>query len=151
MRENLSRLHLDARLIEGDATKPNRWWNGEPYDAILLDAPCSASGVIRRHPDIKLLRTPRDINKLNRLQSELLTTIWPCLRPGGRLLYTTCSVFQEENDGIVGAFLVGNTNARSLTLGVPWGIATRWGRQLLPESGANDGFFYALLEKIESA
>ncbi len=151
VRENLSRLHLDARLIAGDATKPKRWWNGEPYDAILLDAPCSASGVIRRHPDIKLLRTPRDINKLNRLQSELLTAIWPCLRPGGRLLYTTCSVFQEENDGIVGAFLGGNTNARSLTLGVPWGIATRWGRQLLPESGANDGFFYALLEKIESA
>ncbi len=151
VQQNLSRLCLEANLLQGDATNPSQWWQGEQYDAILLDAPCSASGVIRRHPDIKLLRNPGDISKLNRLQGQLLASLWPCLRPGGLLLYTTCSVFEEENDGIVGAFTTGTHDAKLLPLNPLWGIATQWGRQLLPESGANDGFFYALMQKTESA
>jgi 16S rRNA (cytosine967-C5)-methyltransferase len=151
VQQNLFRLSLEANLIQGDATTPDQWWRGEQYDAILLDAPCSASGVIRRHPDIKLLRNPGDISKLNRLQGQLLASLWPCLQPGGLLLYTTCSVFQEENDAVIGAFTTGIHDARALPLSPPWGVATRWGRQLLPESGANDGFFYALIRKTEAA
>ncbi len=151
VQQNLSRLNFSANLIAGDATQPKQWWHGEPYDAILLDAPCSASGVIRRHPDIKLLRKASDISRLVRLQSHLLEALWPLLRSGGLLLYTTCSVFQEENDGVVGAFATGKTDVKLLPVSTTWGIASRWGRQLLPETGANDGFFYALMEKTEPA
>lgn len=151
VQQNLDRLKLSAVLIVGDATQADHWWHGEPYDAILLDAPCSASGVIRRHPDIKLLRKASDINNLNRLQSQLLDGVWPCLRPGGLLLYTTCSVFREENDDIVGSFLDRTTDAIHLPIKAPWGDATDFGRQLLPLAGANDGFFYALLKKSAPA
>ncbi len=147
VKQNLDRLKLSATLIAGDATQADHWWNGEPYDAILLDAPCSASGVIRRHPDIKLLRKASDIKSLNYLQGQLLEGIWPCLRPGGLLLYTTCSVFREENDDILGAFIDRTTDAKNQPIVAPWGVATEYGRQLLPLPGANDGFYYALLEK----
>jgi 16S rRNA (cytosine967-C5)-methyltransferase len=102
---NLDRLGLDATLIAADASKPDEWWDGALFDAILLDAPCSASGVIRRHPDIKLLRRSSDIAKLARLQLSMLEALWPLLGPGGRMLYVTCSVFSAENDEVVARFL----------------------------------------------
>jgi 16S rRNA (cytosine967-C5)-methyltransferase len=145
--QNLSRLGLPANLIHADATQPTQWWNGDPYDAILLDAPCSASGVIRRHPDIKLLRQPGDIGKLNQLQSTLLDAVWPCLSSGGSLMYTSCSVLREENDQIVDAFVQRTEDAVSGTIDAPWGNATACGRQHLPDAGANDGFFYARISK----
>ncbi len=147
--ENLSRLGLQARVQAADALQPNIWWDGELFDAILLDAPCTASGIVRRHPDVRWLRRPSDIGKLASLQAKLLKTLWPLLKPGGRLLYCTCSVFREEGEQQVQAFLAHNT--RALLMASPG--------HLLPGGGADgatlihnqtddhDGFYYALLEK----
>jgi 16S rRNA (cytosine967-C5)-methyltransferase len=151
VQQNLTRLQLTARLILGDATQPQQWWSRSAYDAILVDAPCSGSGVIRRHPDIKLLRLPADIDKLNHLQSDLLHALWPCLRPGGTLLYTTCSVFQQENDRVMARFLQQTADAHCQPIERDWGVATRYGRQLLPQQGGADGFFYACLSKSASS
>jgi len=104
VRENLARLGVSADIRCGDGTQPNDWWDGKPYDRILLDAPCSATGIIRRHPDIKVLRTPDEIAKLAELQAQLLTRLWPLLAPGGVLLYATCSVMPRENVQIIEAF-----------------------------------------------
>ena len=103
--QNLKRLGLGARLVTADASEPDNWWDGKPFDRILLDAPCSATGVIRRHPDIKLRRRPEDLPKLAATQARLLTALWPLLRPGGKLLYVTCSILPEENENQVRAFL----------------------------------------------
>ena len=110
--ENLERLRLDATVLAADASKPKEWWDGQPFDRILLDAPCSASGVIRRHPDIKLLRRASDIEALAGLQTRLLDALWPLLAPSGRLLYVTCSVLAAENDAVVGDFLARHSDAR---------------------------------------
>lgn len=145
--ETLERLGLSASLTHADATERD-WWDGTPFDAILLDAPCSGTGVIRRHPDIKRLRRPSDIARLTELQARLLDNLWPLLRPGGTLLYATCSVLREENDGQISAFLKRTADASVTTpTEVSWGRTEGDGRQLLPEPENHDGFFYARLVK----
>lgn len=148
VQENLDRLQLDARLMEGDAAEPDSWWDGQGFDRILLDVPCSATGVIRRHPDIKQLRQAADIDDLVSRQSAMVDAVWPLLAPGGRLVYATCSVLAAENDNQVTAFLARQADARSLELDAAWGHARRAGRQLLPAMHADadmDGFYYACL------
>lgn len=143
----LARLHLQARLTHGDATGRD-WWDGEPFEAILLDAPCSGSGVIRRHPDIKRLRRPSDVKALAVLQGKMLDNLWPLLREGGTLLYATCAVFPEENSEQIDAFLARTPDAEATTPeDVAWGRPAGAGRQLLPELDGHDGFFYARLRK----
>src|SRR5690554_6551450 len=143
----LSRLSLQARLTHGDATGRD-WWDGTPFEAILLDAPCSGSGVIRRHPDIKRLRRPSDVKALAALQARMLDNLWPLLRPGGTLLYATCSVLPEENSEQIAAFLARTPDAEVTTPeDVAWGRPAGAGRQLLPELDGHDGFFYARLKK----
>ena len=145
--DTLSRLGLTADLQHADATQRD-WWNGTPFEAILLDAPCSGTGVIRRHPDIKTLRRKEDIRKLAKLQQQLLDNLWPLLREGGTLLYATCSVLLEENAKQIDAFLARTPDARVTTPSdVAWGVESGHGRQLFPEAGRHDGFFYARLEK----
>ena len=145
--ENLQRLQLEAILKVADAGQTEQWWDGEGFDRILLDAPCSATGVIRRHPDIKLLRRPGDIGNLNTTQLKILTAVWQTLKPGGRLLYATCSILPEENDNLVQTFCSQQPDCRSLAIDAEWGRATAHGRQLLPTRNGHDGFFYARLEK----
>ncbi|MDM0002713.1 16S rRNA (cytosine(967)-C(5))-methyltransferase RsmB [Variovorax sp. J22P240] len=148
--ETLSRLGMSAKVVVADASRPAQWWDGVPFDAILLDAPCTASGIVRRHPDVRWLRRESDIEQLALQQAMLLASLWPLVRPGGRLLYCTCSVFKEEGAHQIEAFLAHNTDARLLPSP----------GHLLPQSGVNargvpdnplgdhDGFFYALLEKL---
>ncbi len=148
VQDTLDRLHLKATLRAADARRPDSWWDGRPFDAILLDAPCSASGIVRRHPDIRWLRRPQDIATLARLQAELLDALWPLLAPGGRLLYATCSVFKAEGQAQIDAFLqrLGPHKAR-LDPASPGHLLP------LPDNGSTgsmpsaDGFFYALLHK----
>ncbi|TFH87008.1 16S rRNA (cytosine(967)-C(5))-methyltransferase RsmB [Billgrantia azerbaijanica] len=146
--DTLARLGLSASLMHADATGRG-WWNGTPFDAILLDAPCSGTGVIRRHPDIKRLRRPSDIPKLAELQRRLLDNLWTLLRPGGSLVYATCSVLPEENSDQIRDFLARTPDARVTTPeDLSWGRPAGAGRQLLPEPDAHDGFFYARLKKV---
>lgn len=147
IRDHLNRLGLDARLVAGDAGTPADWWDGIPYDRILLDAPCSATGVIRRHPDIKLLRRETDIAVLAGQQLAMLVALWPLLRPGGRLLYATCSVLRQENEQVVAAFLAAHPEAREQPIAAHWGRALAQGRQILPGEDGMDGFYYAILVK----
>jgi 16S rRNA (cytosine967-C5)-methyltransferase len=152
--DNLQRLGLQALVRAGDAARPADWWDGHPFDRILLDVPCSATGVIRRHPDIKLLRRPGDIPALARRQAELLDALWPLLRPGGRLLYTSCSVLQAENAAVVGAFLARQPAAleRTPELISGWPASAAPGAPgyaLLPGHMDSDGFYYACLDKRE--
>ena len=141
--ENLNRLQLEATLVEGDAAQPETWWDGQPYDRILADVPCSASGVVRRNPDIKWLRRPDDIPQFAAQQAVMLEALWRLLAPGGTLLYATCSLFHEENDGQVRAFLARHTgDAERCPLPEPLSDGS-----LLPDAD-HDGFFYALLRKI---
>jgi len=146
----LDRLGLKAQVRVGDAADPHGDWTARPFDRILLDVPCSATGVIRRHPDIKWLRRPEDIAALAATQSRILDAIWPLLRPGGRLLYATCSLLAEENERQVDAFLARRADARALDLPTDWGRPRSPGRQLLPTTQGHDGFFYALLAKDAS-
>ena len=148
--QTLARLGLQADIKAADAAKPATWWDGQPFDAILLDAPCTASGIVRRHPDVRWLRRESDIAQLARLQADLLAALWPLLRVGGRLLYCTCSVFKAEGQQQVQTFLAHNTDARSKPSP----------GHLMPQSGASggpvrdnlksdhDGFFFALFEKL---
>lgn len=147
VRENLTRLGVTADVVCGDGTKPDNWWDGELYDRILLDAPCSATGIIRRHPDIKVLRTPEELDKLGELQHQLLKNLWPLLKPGGMLLYATCSIMPKENTRIIEAFLTRHKDASCDQLDVDWGLAQPCGRQLLPQLDGHDGFYYARLRK----
>lgn len=147
VRENLTRLGLSARLVAGDARQPTDWWDGVPYDRILLDAPCSATGVIRRHPDIKLLRRGSDIATLASQQQTLLASLWSLLRPGGRLLYATCSVLRQENEQVIAGFLAAHPDAGEQPLLASWGRSLSHGRQILPGEAGMDGFYYALLLK----
>jgi 16S rRNA (cytosine967-C5)-methyltransferase len=149
IRENLQRLQLTARVVAADAAQPSLWWDGVPFDAILLDAPCTASGIVRRHPDVRWLRRASDIAQLARAQAGLLAALWPLLRPGGRLVYCTCSVFRAEGEAQVQTFLAHNKEA----------VLRPGPGHLLPHSGENgrplrdnlpgdhDGFFYAVLDK----
>lgn len=146
--ENLNRLGLKARLQVADAAAVSQWWDGQPYDRILLDAPCSATGVIRRHPDIKLLRTRKNVDKLIQTQHALLQNLWQCLTPGGLLLYTSCSIFREENEENIEHFLAASATAKYESIAADWGVECRFGRQLLPNAGNEpDGFYFALLRK----
>jgi 16S rRNA (cytosine967-C5)-methyltransferase len=146
--DNLARAGLTAQILAADAGEPAAWWDGQPFEVIMLDAPCSATGVIRRHPDIKRLRRAEDIAGLAAQQARLLAALWPLLVPGGRLLYMTCSLLREENDAQVATFLAAQDSAleRRLT-DVAWGRACVHGRQILPGEEGMDGFYYALLEK----
>jgi len=145
--ENLQRLGNTARCIAGDARTPKEWWDGQPFDRILLDAPCSATGVIRRHPDIKLLRRESDIKKLVALQAQILDAIWPLLKPGGMLVYATCSVLPEENARQITAFVDRQPDTQINKISVPWGTPAMAGQQVLPGNNGMDGFYYACLEK----
>lgn len=147
VRENLARSGLTANVACADATNTGQWWDGRPFDAILLDAPCSGTGVIRRHPDIKILRRAEDIPRLADLQRQLLESLWPCLKPGGRLLYTTCSVLRAENEQITRNFLANTGNALAVPLSHPGTLPCNPGMQFLPGMAGTDGFYYALLEK----
>jgi len=148
LRENLSRLGLKARVERGDAASPQGEWASVPFQRILLDVPCSATGVIRRHPDIKWLRRAADIPALCERQSRILDAAWQLLAPGGRLLYVTCSLLAAENEEQMAAFLGRAPDARERPIAADWGLARYHGRQLLPTSGGSDGFYYALLEKM---
>ncbi|MDZ7591578.1 MAG: 16S rRNA (cytosine(967)-C(5))-methyltransferase RsmB [Rubrivivax sp.] len=150
VQETLNRLHLHAQLKAGDARRPADWWDGRPFDAILLDAPCTASGIVRRHPDVRWLRRPGDVDALARVQAELLDALWPLLAPGGHLLYATCSIFKAEGRDQIDAFMNAARPARP-----------RWRRSRpaiccpaatipiseRPGAALHDGFFYALLRK----
>jgi 16S rRNA (cytosine967-C5)-methyltransferase len=161
--ENLERLNLDAKTIACDANDLNTWWNGECFDRILLDAPCAAIGVIRRHPDIKILRRKEDIEQLADVQLALLTSLWSTLKPGGRLVYATCSIMPMENADVVDTFIQAQNNAHQdvqvySLQDRPWGVESGNGRQLFPQltiesenvekkEQSHDGFYYAVLEK----
>ena len=148
--QNLGRLGLQAQIVVGDASRPGDWWDGGLYDGILLDAPCTASGIVRRHPDVRWLRRPTDIAQLAQVQARLLATLWPLVKPGGRLVYCTCSVFKAEGEQQIQAFMAKHDDA--VQLPAPG--------HLLPQGGAgdavfpdnlmreHDGFYYALLEKL---
>ncbi|MFJ7797506.1 16S rRNA (cytosine(967)-C(5))-methyltransferase RsmB [Pseudomonas sp. NPDC096950] len=151
VRENLARLGLSAELIAADGRDTANWWDGKPFQRILLDAPCSATGVIRRHPDIKLTRQPDDIAALAVLQGELLDAMWITLEVGGILLYATCSTLPTENTEVIEAFLARTPGARELDLATTAGIKQPHGRQLLAQEGGHDGFYYAKLIKIAAA
>jgi 16S rRNA (cytosine967-C5)-methyltransferase len=145
--ENLSRLKVHATLVQADLTQPHPALAPDSFDAILLDAPCSATGVIRRHPDIKYLRRESDMAELTRIQGEILRACWRLLKPGGRLLYATCSVLPEENSEQVCAFLAQHPDAIHRPILADWGLAQPAGRQLLTGQEDTDGFYYALLVK----
>ena len=142
VRENLDRIGLAATLQAGDAAHPGGWWDGRAYDRILADVPCSASGVVRRNPDIKWLRRPEDLAGFARQQAAILDALWPLLAPGGTLLYATCSIFREENDDQVAAFLARHAG-RAIRRSLPEPLTDG---SLLPHA-EHDGFFYALLAK----
>jgi 16S rRNA (cytosine967-C5)-methyltransferase len=152
VRQNLDRLGQTATVLAADASKPGEWWDGEAFDRILLDAPCSATGVIRRHPDIKLLRRESDIQSLASRQSEMLDALWGLLQPSGRLLYVTCSVLAEENDEVIGKFLASHEDAQEDRVLHDYNIRDLMhdknsGFQLLPGTKGLDGFYFACLEK----
>lgn len=143
----LSRLHLAANCVVADVAQPGTWWDGRAFERILIDAPCSATGVIRRHPDIRLLRRDSDIGKLAARQRAMLDALWPLLGPGGRLVYATCSVLRGENDEVISAFVAAEKSAHIEPVMGPWGHATTTGRQVLPGEDGMDGFHYACLSK----
>ncbi|MEY2169016.1 MULTISPECIES: 16S rRNA (cytosine(967)-C(5))-methyltransferase RsmB [unclassified Rhodanobacter] len=147
IRQNLQRLRLDARLLTGDAGAPKAWWNHQPFDRILVDAPCSATGVLRRRPDVRLHRRASDIAALQAQQRRILAALWPLLAPGGRLLYITCSLLRAENEAIVGELLAAQPDAHAVAFELPVGRAAAVGWQILPGDGDLDGMYYAVLEK----
>ena len=145
--ETLERLGLSADLCEADGTTPDAWWDGVPFDAILLDAPCSATGVVRRQPDVLLHRRAADVEALVALQARLLDALWPTLARGGHLLYATCSLLRAENDAQVAALLARTPDAQLAPLDARFGHDTGHGRQRFPGENGMDGFFYARIAK----
>jgi 16S rRNA (cytosine967-C5)-methyltransferase len=146
--ENLHRLGLQATVLEADAAAPPDSLGNNSFDRILVDAPCSATGVIRRHPDIKVLRRAEDIDTLSRQQRAILDGVWPLLKSGGTLLYVTCSIMEAENSAVVAAFVAAHPDARLSIPDADWGVAVSHGRQLLPSIDGPDGLFFCLLEKV---
>lgn len=150
VKENMQRLQLPnnkIRLVLADAAHTKEWWDGDLFDRILLDAPCSGTGVIRRHPDIKLLRTAEDIPAVAKEQRFLLHALWSLLAPQGKLLYSTCSILQDENDKQISSFLKDHQDAKVLNLRLPFGVKSKHGYQLFPDANGSDGFYYCLLQK----
>ncbi len=149
IRENLHRLQLPniVQYVAADAQQTKLWWDGKHFARILIDAPCSGSGVIRRHPDIKLLRQPEDIFSLAEQQYALLTALWPLLEPGGILVYATCSVFPQENELLMQRFLDAQDNSQELPITESWGIFKSVGRQIVTGDNNRDGFYYARVVK----
>jgi len=147
LRDTMQRLGLNADVHVGDATKVDDWWDGAPFDRILLDAPCSGSGVIRRHPDIKIHRTWQDVQQLAELQKQLLNSLWLLLKPRGKLVYATCSILKVENDGVISEFMEGADSVRLDRINADWGMATDCGRQIITGEAGMDGFYYARLVK----
>jgi 16S rRNA (cytosine967-C5)-methyltransferase len=146
LKSECKRCRVDPDIVVcGDATELT-WWDGHPFDAILLDAPCSGTGTLRRHPDIKLLKRESDIAQYRELQNELLASLWNVVAPHGRLLYSTCSVLSAENDSVIGDFMAKTPRARARPFAIPQSIETKFGRQLLPQIGGGDGFYFALIE-----
>ena len=147
LRDTLNRIGLDAHVMVEDIINTDKWWDGKKFDRIILDAPCSATGVIRRHPEIRLLRTMNEITKINKLQKKLLATLWNTLRNDGLLLYVTCSIFNQENRDLIKDFLNNHSKCSLKPIIKKWGIDTGYGRQILPGQDNMDGFFYACLKK----
>ncbi|MFK8069085.1 MAG: 16S rRNA (cytosine(967)-C(5))-methyltransferase RsmB [Gammaproteobacteria bacterium] len=150
LKNTLTRLELlnnNVRILDHDAIATEQWSQDQKFDRILLDAPCSATGVIRRHPDIKYHRKARDIDSLAKTQRLLLKALWPLLASGGRLVYVTCSVFKQENEDQISWFLSQQEDATELKISSPWGRKTTFGKQILPGDGGMDGFYYACLHK----
>ncbi len=145
--QNLARLGVSANIIIGDAANPAGWWDGRPFDRILADVPCSATGVIRRHPDIKRRRQPGDLPRLIATQERILEGLWPLLKPGGKLLYVTCSILPVENENQMTAFLKRHPEATEEALSLNAGHMRAMGRQILPGEAGMDGFYYARLRK----
>lgn len=148
--DNLKRIKKyikpSIKLINADASNPDKWWDHKLFDRILLDAPCSATGVIRRNPDIKILKTAKDIEQLAAQQLKLLKKLWPLLNKEGRLVYVTCSVLPEENDHVISKFLLDTPNAHIQKIETDWGTPTKLGRQILPGQDRMDGFYYAVIK-----
>ncbi|WP_348766849.1 16S rRNA (cytosine(967)-C(5))-methyltransferase RsmB [uncultured Salinisphaera sp.] len=147
LNETLARVGTSAQVKAADAAAIDQWWDGRAFDRILLDAPCSGTGVIRRHPDIKWLRRPADIAAAAERQTQLLDGLWQTLAPGGRLVYATCSILRAEGVDVIDAFLKRTPAARELTIDAHWGFAERHGRRIAPGMHGFDGFYYAVLER----
>jgi 16S rRNA (cytosine967-C5)-methyltransferase len=147
VQENLDRLGFTAKLVVGDAAAPNSWSDGHQFDRILIDAPCSGTGVIRRHPDIKLLRRETDIDELVKLQKSILDKLWPLLKKNGRMVYTTCSALKAENEQQIGDFLTRHQDAHEVRVATPPASERPFGYQRLPGEDGMDGFFYACIER----
>lgn len=147
VQENFNRLQVQAHLMQGDALNPKQWWDGQLFDRILLDAPCSATGVIRRHADIKLLRTDEEIQAIAAIQQAMLASLWPLLVPGGLLVYATCSVLSVENEQQIANFVGTQADCELIKIQGAWGLSTGHGRQILPGDQEMDGFFYSVLRK----
>ena len=147
VRETLQRVGVEAEFRAADAGDLASWWDGEPFDAVLLDAPCSATGIVRRQPDVLLHRRPEDLTSLVALQARLLDALWKTVRPGGVLLYATCSLLKDENERQIASFLARTTDAQADTLDASYGHAAGMGRQRLPGEDGMDGFFYARITR----
>jgi len=147
IKENLARLQLNAVVVVGDAANPDSWWDDQQFDCILADVPCSTTGVVRRHPDIKVRRNTDDLRRLTAIQSNIIEGLWPLLRSGGKLLYVTCSILAAENEGQISTFLARHADAATVALSLPVGIPRKLGIQLLPGQQGMDGFYYACLQK----
>ena len=147
IQQNLDRLGLHADVRVGDAGEPSGWWDGQAFDRILIDAPCSATGVLRRRPDVRLHRRASDIDALVAQQQRILTALWPLLAPGGRLVYITCSLLRAENEAVAERFFAGRVDARAIPVNLPVGQAVTNGWQILPGDGDLDGMYYAVFER----
>lgn len=148
LKSTIGRLQVACEIVHADAADTKQWWDGRPFDRVLLDVPCSATGVIRRHPDIKLLRKPEQIAQFAETQARLLNAIWPLLKTQGLMLYATCSVLARENDIQIENFLSLHKDVQIIEINADWGVKTRYGRQALPVCDDTDSFYYAVLRKM---